>query len=277
MPRILQTVCIVVAVAAGVLPAGAQTSGFMPQRPLETRLPWSPGEGAFEIASGVSFRHDVSAPFTDGRRAFRRDMWRADVVDISAGTGRLGEVRLRFGLQRFSEDSGLDKTGIQDAVLDYSWQIPGGRRLAAAVGFGVKLPNAPEQDRLGTDSADVFLTGSAGGRGERWGWAANAGLGILGHPARAGVQDDVLILGAAAWWRPPVSRGRLSLFAEVSGQAQSRFGNDFREARAGTILEARKVRIDMYLIHGLTSESASWGGAAGITFLLESDHPHTTR
>ncbi len=256
------------------------------QAPFETRLPWCLDAGQWEAASGVSYQKGAHPPFhaDDSDRA--RDAWHASLVDVAYGVGRGAEVRVQGGVQGFDPEEGDSTWGIEDLRLSFAHQISF-RKVAAAIGFGVKLPNASDEDLLGTDETDVFLTGSAGGRGERWAWAAEAGLGILGHPEADATQDDVLVFGAAAWRRfggdraaagpeavgpeavGPEASGPGGWLAtlELSGQAGSRFGNDVQRLSAGVTLPAVRFPLSLIASRGLTEESEDWGIAARVTFL----------
>ncbi len=248
---------------AGV--TGAVAEPVEVQRPFDTVLPWSLEAGQWEIAGGAAYRRGVHPLFFGDTPAAERDEWRADLVDVTLGLGSGGEAQLTFGMQGFEETGGLKGTGVQDAHLSFTYQLPMGRRVASALRFGVKLPNAPDDERLGTDQTDVFLLGALGRAAGRWGWAGNAGLGILGHPLRAGDQDDVLVLGASAWRRLSEGPSRVTFLTEVHGTAASRFGNDFRIARAGFRFAAGVATIDLSARAGLTSPSEDWGVEGGLT------------
>ena len=251
---ILVTVLLIPPCVAGETPV---------QRPFETLLPWTHPRGEWTIGTGLTGRHDVSPIFHVDQPSARRDEWRFSIIDATVGLGGGGQARLQFGLQHFSEDGGLDKTGIEDARLTLSWQLPM-NRCGAAAHVMVKLPNAGNDERLGTDETDIFFIGSAGQSLPRWGWAAQLGFGILGSPTDAGVQDDLMVLGAAAWMPLGGTATKLTLFGELGGYAASRFGNDFRIARAGLRL-LRRFPVDLSVRRGLTSESERWGFEAGLT------------
>lgn len=244
---------------------GAFAADPVPQRPFETFLPWSLDRGDWEVAAGLLRRGGTPAPFFPGRRDLSRDEWRLSLIDATLGVGSGGEVQVRFGLQRFHEEGGTVESGVEDARILFTYEVPTSGP-AVAVRFGAKLPNAPERKRLGTDAADLFLIGATGMTGTRGGWAANVGLGILGSPTDAGVQDDVLIVGLAGWLTSG-TQARLRLVGEVWGRAASRFGNDERLARVG-LLAGRRLPIDLSLRRGLTSASERWGIEAGVTVLL---------
>jgi hypothetical protein len=252
------------------------------QAPFETRLPWCLDAGQWEVAGGVSYQKGAHPPFPTDDSDPERDAWHASLVDVAYGVGRGAEVRVQWGVQGFDPEEGDSTWGIEDVRLSFAHQISF-RKVAAAIGFAVKLPNASDEDRLGTDETDVFLTGSAGGRGERWGWAAEAGLGILGHPRTDATQDDVLVFGAAGWRRfggdrsaagpDPSGEGAWLATFELSGQAGSRFGNDVQRLSAGVTLPSVRFPLSLIASRGLTSESEEWGIAARVTFVRPEQPP----
>ena len=258
-PATLLTILIVAARAA----VAGQTP---PQRPFETPLPWSLEGGRWEVATGLLYRSEVHPPFFGDQPETSREEWRLSLVDLTRGLGGGGEVRLRFGLQSFEEDGGTSESGIEDARIEVGYRLTDPGRTALALRLGVKLPNAPDDDRLGTDQTDVSLLASLGGAAERWGWAGSAGLGILGHPLEPGVQDDVALLGAAGWYELVIGGRSVPLIAEISGAAGSRFSNDHRLLRAGFRIDGSSLSVDLSVRRGLTSESERWGLEAGMTW-----------
>ncbi len=257
---------LIAASSSAARSAAASVGAEVPlQAPFETLLPWSLPAGEIEIAGGVAFRSGARPPFFSGEPGAARDEWRLDLVDAAAGAGGGAEARLQFGLLSVRDERGEQAAGVQDARLTFAFQLPP-RRPELAVAAAVKLPNASGEERLGTDETDVALLASAGARSKRGGWAASAGLRILGSPREAGVQDDLLALGAAGWMSlgsGDESGADLTLFGEVTGQAASRFGNDDRFARAGLIV-TRGAAVALSVRCGLTSASEDWGVEARV-------------
>lgn len=112
-------------------------------------------------------------------------------------------------------------------------QPPGPARLL--LGWSVKLPDAQDEQELGTDETDVTL-GLSGGwdaRTPQGGWFlyAGAALGILGNPLLYADQDDLLLLRAEGGW----THVGLSLSASVSAAPQS----DRNPARGDAIFSLR--------------------------------------
>jgi hypothetical protein len=248
------------AAAAAVPPPSAPER--IPQAPFRTLLPWCLDAGRWEIAAGLSYESGARPPFHTGDDALERRAWHASLVDVAYGVGPGAEVRVQTGLQGFEQDDGASAWGIEDAVLSFAHQVAR-RRVAVAWGFGVKLPNASDADLLGTDETDVRLSAAAGWRSARGGWAAEAGLGILGNPLEDATQDDVLVFGAAGWLAlgAPAAPGPPPLLAtfEAAGQAASRFGNDVARLSAGLTWMSVRFPVSVVVSRGLTDESEDWG------------------
>lgn len=253
-------------VLLALLSASGTASGApqIPQRISGTTLPWSLDRGDWEFSSGVTHRDSVHPPFFGEDSSARRDELLFCLVDATVGLGSGGEAQIRFGVQRIDPIVDEDRTGVLDPRITITYELPLRQRLSAALRLEVKLPSAGDEHRLGTDQMDLFLTGAVGRKRVVWGWAAEAGLAILGHPLRAGVQDDLIVFGATGWWNG--GGDRLRLFAEISGMAASRFSNDSRVARAGMQIGRRRP-IDLAVRRGLTSESETWGLEAGVTWI----------
>lgn len=260
--RRLAMVCVGMILAPGFVTAQSRYG----QGPLRTILPRTLQRGAWDVSTGLIYREDARPPFFGDDPSLIRDELRARVIDVSYGLGGGSQARLEFGAQRFQERGGNDQTGVEDARISFTYQIPLRSTLAAAAHFAVKLPNAPDDDRLGTDQTDVFILSAVGRQTGSFGWAANAGLGLLGSPVRVGDQDDVFVFGTAGWWRPPDVSSGFSAFAELQGVAGSRFDNDERTLGGGVIF-SRHVPTSFAVRYGLTAESPDWSAEIRVTLI----------
>ena len=146
---------------------------------------------------GVAWLDEMVPPF----RVAPRDR---GLIDLDAHWWAHSTVRVGLHLDlrhdRFS--SGLRRTGPGDLRF-HTLVEPGAARAQGAtspgepgpgrlgLGWQVKLPNAEEDEELGTDETDVSIWGQGRlplGPGEL---RARAGLAILGHPLQLANQDDV--------------------------------------------------------------------------------------
>ena len=258
-PTAVIILLVIAAWCAHPLPAAGPV-----QAPFRTMLPWSLTHREWELATSLTYRDGAFPPFYGGVAPTQRDEWRLELVDVSYGLGTGGEARLRFGVQQVEEEGGLEKTGIQDARLTFAYQIPSGPTLTVAAALDVKLPNASDVERLGTDQTDVLFSASLGHREKKWGWAGQAGLGILGHPLKPGTQDDVLVFGGTGWWR--VDDDDLLLFGELEGIAGSRFENNTQTLGAGVLI-GQVVPVGVVVRRGLTEESPDWSATITVTIV----------
>jgi len=233
----------------------------VPRGAIRTLLPWTLPDGTWEATVGVARLDDARPAFLGDEPDFVRDAWSASLVDAAMGLGKRCEARLRWGVQRIDERGADPVTGVEDARASVSCEIAS-RGIDWSAVMLVKLPNAPGEDRLGTDQTDVAFIVASGWQTRRWGWGANLGFGILGHPEEAGTQDDVLLFGLAGWWSAETASFRL--FGEVDGAAASRFGNDVRALGAGVVL-GRRIPVTFASRWGLTAAAADWSAEAMVT------------
>lgn len=254
---------LAVAVSA-VLPSVAAAP---PQHLFETPFAGGLAPGEWEAGSSVVFREGAFPPFFAEERDARRDEWHVGVVDASLGMGGANRLRMQAGWQRVSGEDGEEASGIEDLRLTFSGRLPMRLPFDLGLSLGAKLPNASEEERLGTDQTDLMLRVTASGARERRGWAAAAGLGILGHPTRPATQDDVIWLGGCAWFQAGSGAIPVRLLAEATGITTSRYFNDARTFRAGVLLGAPgRWGVHLMARRGLTSVSERWGAEAGITW-----------
>ena len=229
---------IALLVGLGVQPSSwAATSDDLPQI--------GPAPSSAGVRVGLAWLDEMVPPF----RVAPRDR---GLLDLDAhwwahSTVRVG-LRLDLRHDRFS--SGLRRTGPGDLrfhtlVEPEKRGSDGARRPLVAdqvrvgLGWQVKLPNAEEDEELGTDETDVSLWGQgrlALGPGEL---RARAGLGILGHPLQLANQDDVLLTDVTyrlplgqAWlegsiggnWRTPRNPARHQVGLSVERACPLRMG-----------------------------------------------------
>ncbi|MSQ01361.1 MAG: hypothetical protein EXR71_05625 [Myxococcales bacterium] len=126
--------------------------------------------------------------------------WLADQVggEMIAGPG---DVRLGTGLRLFQTEG-----------------------VSLGLGWGVKLPNATNEDGLGTDETDVDFGAWGGLRRGPWSSVLAVGVAVLGNPLRFAAQDDVAYLTIDAAW----TSGRWA----VVGHAEAALGTSRNPTRA---------------------------------------------
>ncbi len=142
-----------------------------------------------------------------------------------------------------------------------------GRRPDVSFQPTVVLPNASNEDGLGTDGTHFFaeiLVGKSAGPAYIFG---NIGLGILDDAERAAAQQDVMTYGIAAI--VSVSE-RVHVAAEINGLTNpqsypTRGGEDRAQTRIGIQWEALGMRWDAGLTAGLTGVDHRVGFVIGTT------------
>ena len=125
--------------------------------------------------------------------------------------------RLAFGVGgRWMPDARVQVAvgfeGLHDASAGTTATGPGDVRLGATallvqpgpfrawLGWSAKLPDARDEDDLGTDETDVTFGGTGELHGGPWRALVGVGLGVWGNPLRFANQDDVPELRASASW-----------------------------------------------------------------------------
>lgn len=171
---------------------------------------WAPGwEEAPSGARGVGGEAALLVGFAPGFvppfRAAERDRTAAGV----AVSGWLGDrVRLSGEWEWLTDRTPAGETisGPGDVRLGTAVRVVSFGPVRLGLGWEAKLPNATNENELGTDETDI--TFGAWARLDRGPFRAGlaAGLGVLGNPLRYANQDDVPLLaadvgGAVAAWR----------------------------------------------------------------------------
>ena len=232
-------------------------------RPLRTEGTQTLEAKAAEVGIAIVYRNNVAFPFTKDSDQPNRDEWEVPRLYLNAGLSDRVEFQVDYAYLSIDEDSpGAGKeTGSGDAraFTKFRFIDEQGWRPDLAARVGMKLPNADDEKRLGTDETDLFFELLAGKRYGRLDAAVNLGLGILGEPGRA-EQDDVLTYGVAGVFK---LTGWVDLAAEVNGMAFSRKDND-----ASSFLGAVRCHWKVFTFYagasaGLQPRSEDYGIVAG--------------
>lgn len=174
----------------------APAGGATPETWEVTRADAFPG--ALELGIGARYQDGVVPPFRAGDRdraaAFVDGAWRpAPGVVLDA----------RWEVLQDQHPDGTRVRGPGDVELGVLARLPGplsGAHGGVAAGFRVKLPDAADEEGLGTDETDVTLLLLGQGAWGRIRGSGGAGLAILGSPLHYAAQDDVPFLVARVGW-----------------------------------------------------------------------------
>ncbi|MGD9764442.1 MAG: hypothetical protein AB7V27_12060 [Candidatus Binatia bacterium] len=252
--------------------------------PLYAETAETVGSGNAEVGLGASyFNGRRFPPFTPQGFIRSQDLVTGPEFGFRVAPADAVEIQASYELIYLNEDTTNghnSEYGGGDArlftkiwaVRERKW-IPG-----TGVRFGVKLPNASKEKRLGTDETDFYIQALGSKRFGQIATHLNLGLAILGNPGfgtnSSDGQDDLFIYDfavvsptfgqrAAGW----AVRGLL----EISGATGSRFDNDFTEFRGGPQVMYGNWTFYLGGSAGLEGAAAHYGvsGGAFYTFALE--------
>jgi hypothetical protein len=218
--------------------------------------------GDLEVRLGLEYFEDINLAF-DTNNDRDRDVWNVPTLDLIIGAGDIVEIQAYFEGVYADEKDFDSKYGAGDLELFTKIQLRQEDNMpAVGFRFGTKLPNASNEDRLGTDEFDfsgLLLLSKHLGKVETH---FNLGMGILGNPYQSSNQDDVLMYGVGVII--PTTE-KLNLALEVNGQGCSDDNNDFSHFMAGLQYQTQGVRFDVGATAGLSDESQDWSVKCGIT------------
>lgn len=237
-------------------------------RPLETESAALLGSGETEIILGTSyFRNRRFPAFTAKGFLDSQDLITAPEIEVRIGAGDWVEIQLRYELLHLdetrSDGSEHDAFGGGDAEIFTKVRFLREGEMIPALGarFGVKLPNASREDRLGTDETDFDLALLASKGFGPVTAHLNVGLQILGNPddlegqsptAGSG-QDDPFTFSIAAVSQPLLAEStggcEIRALLSVDGKEGSRFDNDGWSINGG--------------LQGTIGDWTVYGGASG--------------
>ena len=262
------------------------TPAFSQQRPLVTEDPEVIGPGRMLIEGGIDWERDLFYPVS----GLRGDRLSVPTFGVSVGLSSIAEIQIDGGFYQRLDiterrtaplshlvTSTSDQThDVEDLVLATKVRLfgetPGGRP-AVGLRFATKLPNASNEDGLGTDMTDFFASLLVGKTIRSIRVVGNAGVAILGDPASTvPAQNDLLTLGLS------VARA-LTTSTEVVGEISSRLnlangdptpgGENRGVMRLGGRYTRGTVRIDVGAVFGMTSLDPDVGLTAGFTWVFD--------
>jgi hypothetical protein len=254
------------------------------QRPLVTEDPEVVGPGRILIEGGIDYGRDILFPAS----GLTGNLLRAPLIGFSFGISSLAELQIDGGLY-----NSLSITDRRDAPLSGMLDIPGNTtadiedivvatkirilsetaaRPSLGVRFATKLPNASNENGLGLDTTDFYVTGLAAKTIQSVRVVGNLGLGILGDPTRGDAQNDVLAYGLSF---ARALTNAVEVVGEVNGRAHVRsgeppVGTESRSAlRFGGRYTRGMTRVDAGIIVGLTTRDPGFGLMVGATYVFD--------
>lgn len=256
---------------------------FAQQRPLVTEDPEVVGGGRILVEGGIDYGRDVAFPAS----GLTGDLLRAPLIGLSIGISSIAELQIDGGFynrlsvteRRDAPLSGmLDVTGsttsdVEDVVLATKIRMlaEGPARPSVGLRVATKLPNTSNENGIGLDTTDVYITALLAKTVQSIRIVGNLGVGILGNPTRGDAQNDVLAYGlsfARALTDASEVVGEVNGRAHVSDGAAPP-GTESRSAlRVGARYTTGMLRVDGSLIVGLTARDPGFGVTVGATYVF---------
>ena len=238
--------------------------------PLDTQDANVIEAGSLEVRLGIEYLEDIDLAFSaDNDRD--RDVWNIPTLALAFGAGKIVEIQAYFQGIHVDEEDFDSKYGAGDLELFTKFQLRQEDDMPAfAFRFGTKLPNARNENQLGTDDFDfsgTFLLSKHLGSVETH---FNLGMGILGNPHQNSNQDDVLMYGVGVIIP---ATDKLNFALEVNGQGCSDDNNNFSHFMAGLQYQTDALRFDVGASAGLSDESQDWSVKCGITRTFDNFFP----
>ncbi|MCK4519512.1 MAG: hypothetical protein KAU12_05270, partial [Candidatus Omnitrophica bacterium] len=144
--------------------------------------------GTLEMRVGVEYLKDKKLAFDSGER--NRGETRLPSLGLMLGAGKIVEIQTLFDCLCVNETDSV--YGVGDVRLFTKVQLRQEDNYpAVGLNFGTKLPNASNEDRLGTDEFDFFNSLLLSKHLGNTACHLNLGMGILGNPHHNSNQDDV--------------------------------------------------------------------------------------
>gem|GEM_PF-3884919 len=197
-----------------------------------------------------------------------RTLYTAPDIAVLFGVSGNAELILRYSFMFLKQGSDSIKAGTGDLNVTALYDLCSEAGSTPGIAFLVsaKLPNAHYLKGFGTDMTDFYAGFAASRQIGRVRLMVNAGMGILGYPGAAvPTQDDVLVYDGAAVFNATET---LRVGCELSGVANSRYGNERGLARIGLAWDTTSGTFDVSGGAGLTKKS----GGLHVSFGWSSDN-----
>jgi hypothetical protein len=249
---------------------------YAQQRPLRTDDAELLPTGKVRVELGVEFLQGQKYPLS----GLEGNLTRLGVASIQAGVGEYAEFRISgvaqdvLSITERTEPvsppsfDGNTTNDFGNLMLATKLKLLGekGSRPAMAFKFAVELPNANQENGLGTDQTQFYSSLLFKKHFGRVQVLADLGLAILGSPVVPGKQTDPFTYGVGTVVRLHPS---VNLAAEVYGRqgAEGRVGNEnLSQFRAGFQFKTGRIRWDVAGVKGLKEFDPDSGIVVGATY-----------
>ena len=222
--------------------------------------------GGIVLKMGVEYLDGRQLEFTQGPEIDRK-LVKLPYIGFEIGLGERADIQADFDVIYLDEGGRENKYGVGDLRLWNKIKFINEGEYLPSMGFrwGVKLPNANYEDRLGTDETDFFSSFLFSKHINNLYSHVNLGMGILGNPNKTNEQDDVLVYGVGGVY--PVSNV-VNTILEVNGYAGSSDKNNFSSLLLGFQIIMDNAIWDLGWRFGLADESEDWGVRTGIRWMV---------
>ena len=254
------------------------------QRPLVTEDPETIGAGRILLEGGIDYNRDVQFPAS----GLTGNLLRAPLIGVSVGLSSIAELQIDGGLfnnlsitdrrpaplSDMLDIDGTSTSDVEDIVIATKVRIlgEGTRRPSFGLRFATKLPNTSNENGIGLDTTDFYMTGLVAKTVQSIRVVGNVGLGILGDPTRGDRQNDVVAYGLSF---ARALTNAIEVVGEVNGRANVAsgtppVGTESRSAlRFGGRYTQGLTRVDAGIVVGLTSRDPGIGFMVGATYVFD--------
>jgi hypothetical protein len=269
-------VAVVVLATCTAVPAWAQ------QRPLVTQDPETIGNGRLLVDAGFDYGRDVNFPFS----GLTGNLTRFPLLTLDFGLGSYAELQLSGGPYDRLSITKREKAPFSDVIapgdttsdvddIVVATKIRAVSETATRPGFGVRfamrLPNANQDNGIGTNTFDFASTVLVGKTLQSTRYVGNVGLLIAGDPTVGTRQSDLLVYGLSI--ARAVHEG-VEIVGELNGRGNFAktvhpAGESRSGIRVGTRFARGAGRVDAGLVFGLTARDPSVGFTVGYTYVFQ--------
>jgi hypothetical protein len=263
------------------------------QRPLVTEDPETIGTGNILLEGGFDVERGVELPVF----GLEGNLLRLPTLGVSFGFSSILELQIdggfynRLNITKPRQPAPLsplvsdgDSTSdVQDLVVATKIRLvpeaPG--RPGFGIRLATKLPFASNDSGLGLETLDFYATALVGKTTRSVRIVGNVGIGLLSDPLEGTDQDRALLYGVSV---ARALREGLEFVTDINGRLSDgerdtptgpqQRGTESRSAlRIGSRFTRGTVRVDGGLIVGLTSQDATIGFTAGLTYVFKGFTP----
>ena len=235
--------------------------------PLQADTPTVLQPGIVQLDLGLQYLQHTNFLFSSFSQDAARDVLSLPTLGIRVGLGKRSEFQLSYELLFVEEETFRIREPWKSGDLDLFTKIAFWQERqwlpATSMKAGVKLPNAGNDYRVGTDETDFAFSVLFAKHVASITTTANLGLLILGNPFDHAQQDDLLSY-VLAWSFP--WNAHVTSTAEIAGQMFGTADNQRSDLLLHLHIHHNQLTWKLSGRIGLLDNSADWGLAAGVTW-----------